>query len=442
MKRKHLIYFMLLLIIFTSCGRYSENNIAGEQVVVEKVNTLTMIHLGTKEEQEETSTVSEFNSYTNTPEITPDTNYIEEIDNISEKIMVYQELDIESEKLSLEFSLLDFSLFTYGENKDIREPFYSYPIPVYNFFDIWNIQFYNNDSRFIYLVDDYSVSGSYLYQYDIESTKTERISNNANIYFARVTPNEKQILYKLRDDRIYVVDFSGIGQEYASNLFILSIPILSPNGKYIAFVGEPRKIPNECSQDDDYITDLNLYFMSSNEPNNPIQLSTERVKEGNCGKRVYGNWSAWSPDSTEFIYVRELEKDKEIICKVNVADNTETCFPDHYFTLIDTFHTSSKNLLIVSGMIEAVNHTNCVVCTLEEMNTNLYLLDMNNGELIQISDYRYSEINPMWIENDQYIVYESYQPDTWQVFITDKSGSFHEQLTFSDYDTYIYQREY
>jgi hypothetical protein len=412
--RRKIILRCLLLCIFLL---FSSCTIAGNQNVLETTtpNTITPTPILSK-------TPTNIPTSAMTPEPTKD--YVNLIQNIDERVLVYQKI-YNDEKKCIQFSSLDFLSFD-GTGRDIRKVYYELPLPVGNSIKIWNFIFYNNSQSFIYTT--YNLTGTKLnmYKYDIETAISKQITSNISFNHSMLSSTEKYISYTTMDDSAYIIDLSGYGYQYAPEINIYSNVLFAPDENSIAFIGN--------TSDN---LDFHLFVVPLNEPNNSTQVTIDPVKKWAANATGETYQFSWAPDSKSIVYTKIFPGPKYSFCQINTESQQEICFPEHPFYHIGNFELSTENLLAVSGLEIPDEDKECVVCKSEELISYLYLLDFGSGKMSVITDDPHSNAYPMWIGNDQFILYQHYENENTQIYITDKTGSFHQPLTSSEMDTYL-----
>jgi hypothetical protein len=356
-----------------------------------------------------------------TPE--PTVDYVNLIQNIDQNVLVDRKVKRDGQN-HIEFSSLDFSSFD-KVGKDIRKVYFELPLPVGNSFDIWNVHFYNDNRSFIYASYDFYRYHSSIYKYDIETELSEQITFQ-DVYLSDISDNEMLISYKTNNSDAYIIDMSGYGYQYAPNIDVYSEILFSPDDNFVALIGRSNKLP------DSYLFVGTLY-----ESNSFIQISTDPVKEWNSNIRFQRFLFSWAPDSRSIVYQKNQSDATFILCQTYIESHEELCYPEYPFFYIDDIDLSADNLLIFSGLNEPVDNPKCETCPLGGRDSNLYLLNFDSGELFTISDNPHTETHPIWIQDDQFILYQHYENHVVQIYITDKTGSFHIPLTNFGRDTYL-----
>jgi Tol biopolymer transport system component len=395
-----------LLILLSGCNSQTEKNRA------EIPPAIT--------ENTKTPTTTSIPTITPSPE--PTVDYVPLIQSINQNVLVYQ--DVYKDGINyIQFSSLDFPAFD-GTGADIRKVYYELPLPINESNDIWNITFINNHQSFIYSAYNENRNQANIYKFNTYTGLSEQITFN-KAYFSDLSSTESKISYKTTNNAVYIVDLSGYGNQYTQNMSIYSKILFSPDEKSIAFIAQ-------TNEDEDF----HLFVGSLSDPGNLIQITSDPVKHWFHGTRMDDLYFVWSPDSKSIVYKKiYFPMMDSNLCTIDIESREETCLLEYKFVDIQTFEFSADNLLVLSGMEEYDYKRTCIPCSVEDYNHNLYLLDFNTGQKSIIADNRYSELEPMWIENGQYILYQYYENYVTQIYITDKTGSFHQPLTNSRMDT-------
>jgi len=206
-------------------------------------------------------------------------------------------------------------------------------------------------------------------------------------------------------------------------------PMISPNGKYVAFFSEK----------DLFSIDL---FLADTESGKIIKRLTSAKLGTHMDELSFiESGGAWSPDSKEFVYI-VYEKGKNYLYFVN----TRTGKLIRKFTIpgVETFSnpawSPSGEFIVVSG--------------LKNGQSDLFLYNLQSKKVEQLTNDNYSDIHPGWIGNKQ-IVFASDRDEKYKLNykfkiavlnLPDKSikvfkffpGSDNLNPVFSPQDTGIY----
>jgi hypothetical protein len=358
------------------------------------------------------------------------------IHEFSERLVVCQEQKIQDEESFFPFFWLDISCLNKETSCDqMLEPYFQFQLEK----EEWLMDFSLKDNSFLYTIfRDSSRQERDLYLYDISQMKTIPISYNGGVIYARYSPDFNQYLFTTLQSYLYITDAHGNGQSYNNDLIISHSASFSPDNQKIAFVAEARERPMECNINPDFSTELNLYYIDLSKPSEAIQLTFTGIDDGRCGMVSYNKPLVWSQDSANIIYAKEVDVDQQLICMVNVNSLEEVCYDEFEFTRIYNYDLSRKGQLVIDALIDDFDYKKCVhVCGIEEINSDIFVLELNSKKLNQITDNTSSDVFPIWIENDQYIAYESYQNGAWQIFIADPNGEWIQQVTSSKESLYL-----
>jgi Tol biopolymer transport system component len=328
---------------------------------------------------------------------------------------------------------LDDAVFS----EQLLEPYFQFPYSYVRAERILN--FSQDESFFLYAPFRSSQRQALdLYIYDIKREESYPISFDGEIAYAQISPDINQILYVTLQSYLYITDMNGSGRSYNTDLLVSRSASFSPDNQKIAFVGEARKMPEECNYDPESSTDLNLYVIDQSQSSEVIQLTYTGISDGRCGMVSYNKPLVWSSDSTKIVYVKEVEMYSQHICMMNLETLEETCYDDYEFTAIFNYDLSSNDELAIDGLMHELDFDRCdQVCYKEDINTDIFLLNLNTGKFEQITSDLAANSNPKWIENEQYITYEYFQDGVWQIFIVNSNGTWNKQVTSSNVNNYL-----
>jgi Tol biopolymer transport system component len=407
------MYFILTLILFllviSACTPAKESN---------TTSTFTPAFC-TPQSLTATSSPSAISSATNTP-------LPAQVQHFTDRLLVCQPPQNGGE-LSFQFYWLDLSCLNREDAcQQILEPYFDLPMEYEG--EKSRLDFSTDGQSLLYLENrnlyDQTMD---LYVRDLRVGTTSLISFNTDIVYVQYAADARQILYITKNAGLYLTDASGSGWQIVPDYYVSLNAAFAPDGKKIAFAGEPRKLPDGCADNKEVATDLFIYLVNlENGSNSVTQLSPLRVEQGRCGQLFYAHPLAWSADSTRLVYTRELEPQREIVCMMDLFSQVERCYPDAEFADIGAYELSVEDQLVLSA-------ARCP----DEPQHDIYLLDMVSGKLSVICEDEADESNPIWVENDQMIAYEAAQGDFWQVYLTDTLGDFHQQLTTANTSSYL-----
>jgi Tol biopolymer transport system component len=273
-----------------------------------------------------------------------------------------------------------------------------------------------------------------LYAYDIENEESYPISFNGDIINARFSPDMNQILFTDLSSRLYITDSTGHGWDRAPEIYVYHGAVFSPDGEKVAFVGKPKDTPRkvDCSYDH------HIYMIDLSQSGDIIQLTFPGQYDVRCGLGRYYGSLFWSPDSSKIIYGRMIKRNKEYVCVVDIQSKKENCFEDFEFKSFYGFSVASGNQVAIAAIQSDSDNETCQRgCSPEEVNYDIHLLDLNTGVFNQLTSDPASERLPMWIENDHYLAYESYQDGAWQIYIIDPNTGWIQPVTSSKESLYL-----
>jgi hypothetical protein len=452
MRKKKYINFIWMLssvLIFLGCTLSDSDKFIPGTVEVTRVhiseNNLTSFPTESTSEKEEeqtdisTATMSQYTT-TATPSLSPpptialtSTSTQTPISEFSERLLLCQEQRNEIDDLFWQFYWLDLTCLNQGVACEQKlEPFFQFK---FNRFDEVLMDFSSDNQSFLYTMfrDSFRQERD-LYVYDIEKAESYPISFKGDIITAQFSPNKKRILFTDISSRLYVTDSTGNGWDHAPEINVPHHAVFSPNGEKIAFIGTPRDNPSkiDCSYDH------HIYMMDLTQSGKIEQLTFPGQYDVRCGLGSYYGYLVWSHDSSKIVYGRVIERDKEYVCEVDIQSKKEICFEDLEFTRVKESSFSSVNQLVVAALQDDFDYEKCQgVCGSEDNNYDIFLLDLDTGEFTQLTSDPVSERFPMWIENDQYIAYESFQDGAWQIYIVEPNSGWIQQVTSSKESLYL-----
>jgi hypothetical protein len=421
MRKTRVIVIVIIGIITTfgiiACGRSGIDETT-DNPVLEISNTPTQQAATTTPVE---TAISPTIMITNTPERTVDDEMIKKIRQIQEHPIIC-EVD-KNDPDSITFSAIDFSEYAIDEEIDLRTKIFEYKRPE-DVDLILNFQLYSNNHSILYdSIQYYGVRKSIFF--DIDTEEIEILYDDPGVGGTKISPNEERIMYRGWDGNLYVKGMDTYGSEFAAGVYFQSRSVFSPDSEYIAFVGKKSS------------SGMQVYAISVHNADDLIQLTTKELQENDGA--TYRYQIAWSMDSENVIFFREIEFEKTEICKVNIFSLQETCYGPPDLSYIYAPSLSEDEDLLFSAMVGGFNCRNVEPdCTNENMLKEIYVHNMETGDLLQITDTIFPAEFPIWIDDGEFILYGEYYYQTWQVFITDRDGSFSQQITFSDKDSYPY----
>lgn len=156
-------------------------------------------------------------------------------------------------------------------------------------------------------------------------------------------------------------------------------PVISPDGKYIAFLSEKNV----------FTIDL---FLADVEKGKVISKLSSTVKNDEIDAFNFIESSgSWSPDSRKFAYVAFIKgQNKLIIINVRKRKIIEEIAIPGIKSFNNPAWSPDGNHIAFSGLCDGIN--------------NLYLYNINTGEVKQITSDKYSYLHPSWSPDGKYIV--------------------------------------
>ena len=355
------------------------------------------------------------------------------IPDLHERILVCQPSQA-IDDLALHFYWLDLSCLNREDAcRNILEPYFDFYMKYQG--ERSRLNFSRDGQLLLYLVNrNLYDQNKDLYVYDVPSGVSTPMSFNTNIEYVQYAAQGDKVLYLTRNAGLYLTDASGSGWQIVSDYFVSMNAAFSPDGKKIAFAGEPRALPDSCKAEAG-TSDLFIYLTNLENGENTVrQLSPLRVEEGHCGQLFYAHPLAWSADSSRLVYTRQVAQQEEIVCMMNLDDQVERCFPDGIFASIGRYDLSVEDQLVLAGIRQGNQDDNDVLLN------DLYVLDMYTGQIRQITETQADERNPYWVENDHLITYEWVEDGIQRIALTDREGNWHKLLT-DDVSSYYFKGE-
>ena len=274
-----------------------------------------------------------------------------------------------------------------------------------------------------------------LYQYEIDSSKSSIISNEGTILYAQYSYNDKHILFRNNSNELYISDINGKVQRVGPN-YLISDASFSPINDEIIFLGTTEsKYWNEINSGN---TDFCLYLTGSTDFTAVEQISTDIDELGNCGLSSESGPIIWLSDPLSIIYKKELSNGKETICQNNISTHEENCLIGVQFYSIKNYKITSQQNIVFQALSEKPSSIKCEDgCYDKDLNWEIYILNLGTYQIKNLSNSFQADIDPILINNGNYVVYNRYINNKWQLFITDLVGSFQKQLTFSEESNYL-----
>ncbi len=159
-------------------------------------------------------------------------------------------------------------------------------------------------------------------------------------------------------------------------------PSISPDGNFVAFFSEKN------------VFTLDL-FIASTRDGKIIRTLTSSAQDTDIdGYNFLESMGSWSPDSRHFAYVAVKKGRSHIL----VADTEhprrtrEISIPEVPFINNPTWSPDGKNM-VMTGLVDGTN--------------NLYMYNLDSGEVSQITNDRYSYSHPSWSPDGRYIVFST-----------------------------------
>jgi len=156
-------------------------------------------------------------------------------------------------------------------------------------------------------------------------------------------------------------------------------PVISPDGKYVAFLSEKNV----------FTIDL---FLADVEKGKVISKLSSTVKNDEIDAFNFIESSgSWSPDSRKFAYVAFIKgQNKLIIINVKKRKIIEEISIPGIKSFNNPVWSPDGNHIAFSGLCDGIN--------------NLYLYNINTGEVKQITGDKYSYLHPSWSPDGKYLV--------------------------------------
>jgi Tol biopolymer transport system component len=156
-------------------------------------------------------------------------------------------------------------------------------------------------------------------------------------------------------------------------------PVISPDGKYVAFLSEKNV----------FTIDL---FLADVEKGKVISKLSSTVKNDEIDAFNFIESSgSWSPDSRKFAYVAFIHgQNKLIIINVKKRKIIEEISIPGIKSFNNPAWSPDGNHIAFSGLSDGIN--------------NLYLYNINTGEVKQLTSDKYSYLHPSWSPDGKYLV--------------------------------------
>lgn len=175
-------------------------------------------------------------------------------------------------------------------------------------------------------------------------------------------------------------------------------PVISPDGKYIAYLSER-----------DLFT-INL-FIADAETGKVIRRLKETTSDAHFDAiRFINSAGSWSPDGQQFAFITFVQGDNEIaILDWNSGDITRRIAVEGVSAMSNPAWSPDGKTLAFSGMDGGIS--------------DLYLLDLETNAVRQLTDDRYGDLQPSWSPDGKTLA-----------FMTDRGpeGTDFETLRFAD----------
>ena len=149
-------------------------------------------------------------------------------------------------------------------------------------------------------------------------------------------------------------------------------PVVSPDGQYIAYLSEKD------------LFEINLFIADAN-----TGRVIRRLKSGNRDAhfdaiRFISSAGSWSPDGRQFAFITFVEGDNEIsILDWAKGDIVQRFKVDGVSAITNLAWSPDPDILAFSGMDGGIS--------------DLYLLDMSNGSVRQLTNDRFADLQPAWM---------------------------------------------
>lgn len=160
---------------------------------------------------------------------------------------------------------------------------------------------------------------------------------------------------------------SVLGGEGSINLS----PVISPNGKYIALISRQE------------LFTLDLYLIDASTGNVIKKLASSETNEHFDALRFMNSSGAWSPDGEKFAFVAIRNGDNAVaIVDVETTKIERTIKVDSIDGITDVSWSPDGDKIAIAGSYGGIG--------------DLYLFDLNNNTLTQLTDDKYAQIQPNW----------------------------------------------
>jgi Tol biopolymer transport system component len=156
-------------------------------------------------------------------------------------------------------------------------------------------------------------------------------------------------------------------------------PVISPDGKYIAFLSEKN------------VFTIDLFLAEVDKGKVVSKLSSTVKNDEIDAFNFIESSGSWSPDSRKFAYVAFIRgQNKLIIINVKKRKIIEEISIPGIKSFNNPAWSPDGNYIAFSGLEGGIN--------------NIYLYNTNTGEVKQITNDRYSYLHPSWSPDGKYLV--------------------------------------
>lgn len=193
-----------------------------------------------------------------------------------------------------------------------------------------------------------------------------------------------------------------VSEENAGHINIS--PSLSPDGRHLAFFSERD------------LVSIDLFLADAESGKIKHKLSSSVRNADIDGFNFFESVGTWSPDGKQFVHVA-VKKGVSQLVIVDVdrpRRSREMAVPGVNY-LNNPSWSPDGQYLAFTGLVEG--------------RPNLYMLEMDSRELIQITNDHYSYIHPSWSPDSRYLTFSTDRPQTAQM---DEVTNFHFNLGILD----------
>ncbi|MEM8488386.1 MAG: peptidase S9 [Bacteroidota bacterium] len=175
-------------------------------------------------------------------------------------------------------------------------------------------------------------------------------------------------------------------------------PVLSPDGRYVAFLSEKD------------LFSINL-FIADTRTGEVIQKLSKRTADSHFDSmRFISTAGTWSPDGKQFAFITFANGDNEIaIWNLDSGKIDRRIHLGDVSALLNLAWSPDGQFLAISGMNGGIS--------------DLYVLDLDSNEVRQLTEDRYADLQPVW------------SPDGTQIaFVSDRGtrGTDFDRLAYGD----------